>query len=175
MASRGPERRKAAQAFRTLEMDRARYERFDIGPGDAYRGLWGLVLDAEEELYGVRQGLKHPATKPAKRKDFEARKEVLIGRIGGYLKALLPYERARLTQNTVRGHREHPLVLVSPVDMKKLSDDDLDAIETVLLKIGGAATGDRGGDGATASGRNTRRLVRDLSEMGKSCERPTRL
>jgi hypothetical protein len=94
-------------------MDRARYVRFGIGPRDAYRGLWGLMLDAEKELSNIK-----PPSRQSGRTSKLAMK--FGGRIGGHLKDLLPYERARLTQNTVRGDQKHPLVLVSPVDMKKL-------------------------------------------------------
>jgi len=116
----------AKQAFRNLEAERGEIAAGGFGPGDAYRALWFEVAEYRKEI----------ASESRRRNPSINRIDFLRDKLVGTLAKLLPYERPRLAAITMAGDQNNP-PRVKP-DLSKLSEAELDQLEKIVLKVGGA-------------------------------------
>jgi hypothetical protein len=131
---RTPDKLKLARkAFQGLEAERERLAETGLGPGEAYRGLWNMLADYRTMMLGTRKALNG---KSGKRVALIARHDWLMERVVDILRALLPYERRRLQAIQVAGDQNNSS-RVKP-DLTKLSLAELDQLEKIVLKVGGA-------------------------------------
>jgi hypothetical protein len=119
------------------------YELAGYGPGDAYTGVWDGITEIRRLQQEVEKGLAHPKTGTKKKASLVKRRDELRQELVETFLKILPYERSRLTQSKVDATTS--TTFVRP-DLSELSDDELDLLEKITLKLGGAASPGAGGN-----------------------------
>lgn len=138
-------RRTAAhEAIQKMGARRDAYELAGYGPGDAYTGVWDGITEIRRLQQEVEKGLAHPKTGTKKKAALVKRRDELRQELIETFLKILPYERSRLTQSKVDATTTST-TFVRP-DLSGLSDDELDLLEKITLKLGGAASPGAGGD-----------------------------
>jgi hypothetical protein len=120
------------------------YELAGYGPGDAYTGVWDGITEIRRLQQEVEKGLAHPKTGTKKKVSLVKRRDELRQELVETFLKILPYERSRLTQSKVDATTTST-TFVRP-DLSGLSDDELDLLEKITLKLGGASSPGAGGD-----------------------------
>jgi hypothetical protein len=120
------------------------YELAGYGPGDAYTGVWDGITEIRRLQQEVEKGLAHPKTGTKKKASLVERRDELRRELVETFLKILPYERSRLTQSKVDATTTST-TFVRP-DLSGLSDDELDLLEKITLKLGGASSPGAGGD-----------------------------
>jgi hypothetical protein len=134
----------ARNAFRQHKADRERYEAAGLGPGDAYRGLWGILHDYREEMLKTRS---------------EKRRDYLMAQVATTLYRILPFERPRLQTVKLQGDPDAPIMdpdQLAETMAKTLTLDELELLDKVALKlVTGPAAPNGDGKVSDASGHAT--------------------
>jgi hypothetical protein len=98
------------------------------GMGDAYRSVWDCLVETTRLRLGVLRALAQPGLMAEARSSLE--KRGLRKEITSLLLDILPYERPR----QIKSDGAHT-AFVKP-DLSGLTDEELDAIERIALKLG---------------------------------------
>jgi hypothetical protein len=102
------------------------------GMGDAYRSVWDCLVETTRLRLGVLRALAQPGLMAEARSSLE--KRGLRKEITSLLLDVLPYERPR----QIKSDGAHT-AFVKP-DLSGLTDEELDAIERIALKLGAASS-----------------------------------
>jgi hypothetical protein len=87
----------------------------------------------------LRRKLAGDGLKSAERQRMLARHDLLQERMRDTLRQIIPYERPKLAAIEVAGDQVNPM-RVKP-DLTKLTDEELDQLEKIVLKVGAGASG----------------------------------
>ena len=133
--------REALTALPAEQREQLRYQ--DIGPGDSYVGLWRMVNAHRFRLNALCKARTRAEVTSIEERQLEKDIRYYCERITFIYGKLLVHEKPKLASVEFKGDQQNPVY--HEVDLKNLSDEDLNALARILPKLGGA-TGP-GGEG----------------------------
>jgi len=104
----------------------------------------------ERLMNALRKKPAGKALKGVERQQALARHDLLQGRMRDTLRQIIPYERPKLAAIEVSGDQINP-TRVKP-DLTKLTDEELNQLEKIVLKVGTGASGGAGESRVTPDG-----------------------
>ena len=136
--------RQAREALRALPPEQREELWYGgIGPGDSYIGMWRMVNACRFRLNAFKDQARADVPFVEERqleKDIRYYSEQITTLYG----KLLVHEKPKLASVEFKGDQQKPIY--HEVDLKNLSDEDLNALARILPKLGGA-TGPGGSEG----------------------------
>ena len=141
--------RQAREALRALPPEQREELRFNgIGPGDSYLDVWRMVNLYRRRLDQIVTRISHHERRGAldagELAKMERDERYYSAQITSLYGKLLVHEKPKLASVEFKGDQQKPIF--QEVDLRNLSNEDLDALARILPKLGGA-TGPGGSNG----------------------------
>jgi hypothetical protein len=127
--------REALRALPPKQREELHYQ--GIGPGDSYIGMWRMVNAYRFKLNALYKDQKRDDVTPVEERQLEMDIRYYSEQITHLYSKLLVHEKPKLQAIEVKGDPTSPVY--HEVDLKGLSDRDLDDLARILPKLGGAA------------------------------------
>jgi len=144
MILNGNQMRKAREALKALPPEQREELHYQgIGPGDSYVGMWRMVNRYRYRLNSLDQEMRADMT-TSKWYELEKHARYYPEQITSLYGKLLVHEKPKLASVEFKGDQQKPIF--QEVDLRNLSNEDLDALARILPKLGGA-TGPGGSEG----------------------------